>query len=70
MNIAFLGIGLMGRPMAESLINAGQRLFLFNRTKQKIVSLESSRAMVCDTPQEVVEKAETGSGSNNFGFGC
>ncbi|RMF18577.1 MAG: NAD(P)-dependent oxidoreductase [Gammaproteobacteria bacterium] len=35
MKIAWLGTGLMGRPMATRLVNAGHEMVLWNRTEQK-----------------------------------
>ena len=36
MNIAFLGVGLMGAPMVKNLIQAGHQLHLWNRTQRKL----------------------------------
>ena len=55
--IAFLGIGLMGKPMTENLINAGFNLRLWNRTVAK-AEYFSGRAAICNTPQEAVTGAE------------
>ncbi|MER3425585.1 MAG: hydroxyacid dehydrogenase, partial [Nitrospiraceae bacterium] len=35
MNIAVLGTGLMGRPMAERLAGTGHRVTVYNRTREK-----------------------------------
>jgi 3-hydroxyisobutyrate dehydrogenase-like beta-hydroxyacid dehydrogenase len=58
MKIAFLGIGLMGKPMVEQLILAGHRLFLFNRTKEKALPFAALGAKVFDSAQEAVAEAE------------
>ena len=34
-NIAFIGIGLMGAPMAKNLLKSKYKLKVFNRTKKK-----------------------------------
>jgi 3-hydroxyisobutyrate dehydrogenase-like beta-hydroxyacid dehydrogenase len=39
--ISFLGIGLMGRPMAINLIRAGYQLTVWNRTASKAADLIS-----------------------------
>ena len=44
MNIAFLGIGLMGRPMAERLARAGYPVRAWNRTFAKAEALRGSGA--------------------------
>jgi 3-hydroxyisobutyrate dehydrogenase-like beta-hydroxyacid dehydrogenase len=45
--VAFLGLGIMGRPMAESLLAAGFDLVTWNRTRAKA---EELGADVADTP--------------------
>ncbi len=35
-SIAFIGLGIMGRPMATNLLKAGYRLTVFNRTREKM----------------------------------
>ncbi len=43
-NISFLGIGLMGRPMALLLLKAGYRVTVWNRTSAKAADLVASGA--------------------------
>jgi 2-hydroxy-3-oxopropionate reductase len=54
--IAFLGIGLMGGPMARHLIDAGYPVTAWNRTRAKAEALAG--AQVADTPRDAVEGAE------------
>lgn len=58
MDIAFLGIGLMGKPMAERLIDADHRLFLFNRTPAKTIPLAEKGATVVENSYAAIEQAE------------
>ncbi len=58
MKIAFLGIGLMGRPMAVNLLNAGYPLTLWNRTRSKAEMLSDHGAMVAQTPAEAIADAD------------
>ena len=51
--IAFFGIGLMGKPMAINLLNAGYPLTAWNRTPAKAEALISFGAKVASTPSEV-----------------
>lgn len=44
--IAFLGIGLMGKPMAERLLHAGMTVHAWNRTIAKAHALAASGAIV------------------------
>ena len=56
-NIGFIGIGLMGKPMAINLLKAGYQLTIWNRTKEKAESLRSMGAIVAENLNEVA-KAE------------
>lgn len=58
MKIAFLGIGLMGFPMAQRLCEAGHSLSVWNRTREKADRLHGFGATVCDRPEEAVHDAE------------
>jgi 3-hydroxyisobutyrate dehydrogenase-like beta-hydroxyacid dehydrogenase len=56
--IGFIGLGLMGAPMAARLLNAGYKLFIFNRTKKKAESLISQGAIWCESPGETASQAD------------
>ncbi len=56
--IAFLGIGLMGKPMATRLLQAGYRLTAWNRTPAKADALAPFGASVADNPGEAVAQAD------------
>ena len=58
MKIAFLGIGLMGQPMAANLLNAGYHLTLWNRTQSKTAALADKGATVTQTPAEAIADAD------------
>jgi len=55
-NVAVLGLGAMGAPIAISLKEAGFQLVAWNRTRRSIPELESSLAS--GTPAEAVRNAE------------
>lgn len=55
--IAFLGVGLMGRPMTENLLNAGFPMNLWNRTASKVADF-ADRASLASTPREAVASAD------------
>ncbi len=55
--IAFLGTGLMGRPMAENLIARGHDLTVWNRTGSKTNTLAALGAKVAETPGDAVAEA-------------
>ena len=56
--IGFVGLGIMGKPMAKNLIEAGHELVVFNRTRAKSEELAGAGATVADTPKEVAEQAD------------
>ncbi|MGB1824457.1 MAG: NAD(P)-dependent oxidoreductase [Ilumatobacteraceae bacterium] len=58
-NVAFIGLGVMGAPMAGHLASAGHEVTVFNRTASKAlawVALHGHRA--APTPAEAAEGAE------------
>lgn len=55
MQIAVLGTGLMGAPMAQNLLKAGHTLSVWNRTLAKAESLVGDGAELAQTPQEAVQ---------------
>ena len=55
MKIGFIGLGIMGAPMAGHLLAAGHQLFV--RTRSKVPDALSG-ASVCASPKEVAEKAD------------
>ena len=55
--VAFLGTGLMGKPMAAHLLRSGFKLNVWNRTRSKAETLEPLGATVCDTPRDAVQGA-------------
>ena len=56
--LAFLGIGLMGKPMATRLVQAGCALTVWNRTRAKADVLATLDAQVAATPSEAVQGAD------------
>jgi len=50
MHIGFIGLGIMGRPMALNLIKAGYSLTVFNRTRARTEPLAAAGAAVADSP--------------------
>ena len=57
--IGFVGLGIMGRPMAGNLMEAGYELVLYNRTRQKAEELaKESGAGVADSLKEVAGSSD------------
>ncbi|MGX4644384.1 NAD(P)-dependent oxidoreductase [Massilia sp. SYSU DXS3249] len=55
--VAFLGIGLMGRPMASRLAAGGAPLRAWNRTTSKAQDLAACGALPCASPADAVAGA-------------
>lgn len=49
-NVGYIGLGIMGGPMAENLLAAGLHLTIWNRTRSKADVLEARGAVVADSP--------------------
>jgi len=56
--IGFIGLGLMGRPMAHHLLTAGYPLTVFNRSRPAIDELASAGARAAHSPREVAEQSD------------
>ena len=56
--IGWIGTGLMGNPMAKHLINAGYKLNVFNRSRQKAEELIEMGATWLDTPTDIAADSE------------
>ncbi|MGB9725016.1 MAG: NAD(P)-dependent oxidoreductase [Nitrososphaeria archaeon] len=55
--IGFIGLGIMGKPMAKNLIKAGFPLTVWNRTASKMNELIEMGAKGASSPKEVAEKS-------------
>ena len=58
MKIAFLGVGLMGAPMARRLLQSGHEVTVWNRTRAKAEALAADGASVADTPAEAARDVD------------
>src|SRR3712207_424287 len=57
--VGFIGLGIMGRPMAKNLMEAGYDPVLYNRTREKAEDLAAEgEAEVAESPREVAEKSD------------
>ena len=53
--VGFIGLGIMGRPMAKNLMEAGYDLVVHNRSPEKAEELAGEGATAADSPREVAE---------------
>ncbi len=56
-NIGWIGTGVMGNAMCKNLINAGNQLYVYNRTKEKTGELIELGATCCETVAEVANSS-------------
>lgn len=56
--IGFIGLGIMGAPMAGHLLRGGHPLVVFNRTASKMRPLLAQGAQAGDSPQDVAARSD------------
>lgn len=57
MNIAFIGLGIMGKPMAKNLIKAGHTLYVYDIVESAVKELVEAGATACESSKEAASKA-------------
>jgi 2-hydroxy-3-oxopropionate reductase len=58
MQIGFVGLGIMGHPMALNLLKGGHRLFVYGRRRLP-EEIRTAGATVCDSLKEIAEHSES-----------
>jgi 3-hydroxyisobutyrate dehydrogenase len=56
--VGFIGLGLMGRPMAANLLKAGYEVTVWNRTASRADTLVAQGARRVATPREIAAASE------------
>lgn len=56
--VGFVGLGIMGAPMARNLLKAGHELIVHNRSRAKAEELAAEGATVAGSPAEVAEGSD------------
>ena len=56
--IGFIGLGIMGRPMARNLLAAGYQLTVWNRSRPGIDALVAEGATAGESPRSVAERSD------------
>ena len=57
-NIGFIGLGIMGRPMAGHLIRAGYTVHVFDQSPGPVKDLSDLGAMACNSSREVAGESD------------
>ena len=58
MKIGFIGLGIMGRPMAKNLLKAGHELVVFDFNKEAVADLISNGAASAETGKELASQCD------------
>ena len=56
--IGFIGLGIMGRPMARHLVDAGYEVTVWNRTQSKASELVEAGARLGSSPRDVAARSD------------
>lgn len=56
--IGYIGLGLMGKPMAKNILKAGYRVVVHNRSRQAVKELVTLGASEAFSPREVASQAD------------
>src|SRR5207249_4896329 len=56
--VGFIGLGIMGRPMAKNLIKAGYPLVVHSRSRGPVDELVKSGARAASLPREVASQSD------------
>ena len=58
LNVGFIGLGIMGQPMAQNVAKGDFQLTVFNRSREKTTPLADAGASVAPTPKAVAEASD------------
>lgn len=58
MNVAFIGMGTMGAPMALNLLQAGHSIVVHNRNRDRELPVATAGAKRAASPQEAAQEAD------------
>jgi len=58
MKIGFIGLGIMGKPMAKNLLKAGHELFVFDINKDSVADVQAAGGKSTSSAAEAASNAE------------
>ena len=58
MKIGYIGLGIMGKPMATNILKAGYEIVVHNRSRQSVTELAAMGAIEAYSPAEVAQQAD------------
>lgn len=57
-NVGVIGLGVLGRPMAERLVAAGHEVAVFDVRAEPVAALKAAGAIACASPAEVAARSD------------
>ena len=57
-NLGFIGLGIMGKPMAGNLLKAGHTVYCYDLNKEAMQELASKGAHLCQSSRETAQNSE------------
>ena len=58
MKVGFIGLGIMGKPMAANIQKAGNELFVYDHHRERAEAIEAAGGTWCESGKEVAENAD------------
>ncbi len=58
MKISFIGLGIMGKPMAKNLMKNGHQLFVYDRNPAAVEEMRAAGATICGSSVETVKDVD------------
>ena len=58
MKVSFIGLGIMGKPMAHNLLKKQSLDVVYNRTESKTIPFKEAGVEVANSPKEAAEKSD------------
>ncbi|MEM4489047.1 MAG: NAD(P)-dependent oxidoreductase [Desulfurococcaceae archaeon] len=58
LTVGFIGLGMMGRPMAMNILKKGYPLVVWTRTREKVREFVEQGARVAETPKELAQTSD------------
>ncbi len=58
MKVGYIGLGIMGKPMARNILKNGFPMVVHNRSRKAVEELVKEGAVCASTPQEVAEQVD------------
>ncbi|MBP2637103.1 MAG: hgd [Firmicutes bacterium] len=58
MNVGFIGIGAMGKPMAQNLVTANYPLYIYDVNQPAVADMVAQGAIACNSPRELAQNCQ------------